>query len=710
MELHDALDLISRTFGDRLRATSAFEAPGDISLLVDLSIEDDFFRATFQTSDGFLLTVTPGIVSAEVPSGGSPRVGLADTQSALDAWRSQPPINYSPLGAGLAQIATGDPTIDSIISRLSQFNGTLAIGLIPELCWFQANYPSITLQGVALQDVTGRVCLRDIAFNSTSLAVTVEIDASLGKAIVDAGTGRQVTLNRTANERVSFRLTTSIFLLLTNNSVSAELVHLGATAPSGTITSDGYTATGLAASLQALNLEFEGAQPKRGFVDASIQPQSGATAVDVSFPAGQPVTSNNVVLSGFVDAEFRTFTLSAHFHGLTLNPTAELSLTGGQVHWTTIGITLKGQPGQPDQITVLQAPAGTPFLLDMDRLTVRRAADGSITTQLAACFLSPQGLTPNPPLTFGFSDSYKLEIDQIGQVKVNGWNVGDSDWRFALGITGAAGSLTGPGTGLPGSQPLNLKLQDLGLRLISDEYAPCPPAELVVQRHAFADFQITVAHFPKHFANATWKGPDIPLSPDAIVQDLSGLAGQIKSDVLSGIVKFILGVIEAATSVAGFVDVDVFLLISGDYSIDFDPANSTSSTFRFKVTAHIKLALRVQVFGRLGICPVCVRVKIFETTQDITTIVLNLDVDVSWDFDTVRNAIRINTPQVHGDGIVNQIGAAIAQDYIDSKVTTMEINLPQEFSVKKLNVTFPQTSDPDVTIGIVVGIEKLDWV
>src|SRR5262249_19212164 len=150
----------------------------------------------------------------------------------------------------------------------------------------------------------------------------------------------------------------------------------------------------------------------------------------------------------------------------------------------------------------------------------------------------------------------QIKLDKIGQVKLSGWNVGESDWRLGSNISKASGKFTGPPIGLPGSQPLDLDLKDLTLRLISDEYAACPPDKAVVRRHAFADFELTIAKFPKTFAKANWDGPEIPISPDAIDQDLSGLADQISNDALRFITQFILNGVESAISIAGVVDID----------------------------------------------------------------------------------------------------------------------------------------------------------
>jgi len=176
MEPSDALDLISNTYGDRLHVLAVFLAAGDQSLRLELAIDGDFFRAVFQRNDGSVLNIIPGNVIAQTSDGKIQSV-LADTQAALAAWKGQPPITFAPVAAGLGQLGTGNPTIDAIIAQLSQFNGTLAFGFLPDVCWYQSSYAKILLPGIDLEGVTGRLCLRDITFNTTTLSFIVELRA-----------------------------------------------------------------------------------------------------------------------------------------------------------------------------------------------------------------------------------------------------------------------------------------------------------------------------------------------------------------------------------------------------------------------------------------------------------------------------------------------------------------------------------------------------
>jgi hypothetical protein len=221
---------------------------------------------------------------------------------------------------------------------------------------------------------------------------------------------------------------------------------------------------------------------------------------------------------------------------------------------------------------------------------------------------------------------------------------------------------------------------------------------------------LTIAHLPKRITADHWDGPKIPVSPDAIEQALDGLADHIGNDVLRGIVHFILGAIEAALSIAGVIDIDVWIKIDGSYAVDFDPANSTSDRLSFRIQTALDLTLVIQVFFRLGICPLCIRIQLGpDIKQPIVHIDPQFQVDLFWEFDSARNEIRIRDTQVHGSGIIGIIGAAIMEGYVKDKIKTQKIDLPQEFSIKKLKVTFPGPNDPDVTIGVVVALEKLDW-
>jgi hypothetical protein len=95
--------------------------------------------------------------------------------------------------------------------------------------------------------------------------------------------------------------------------------------------------------------------------------------------------------------------------------------------------------------------------------------------------------------------------------------------------------------------------------------------------------------------------------------------------------------------------------------------------------------------------------------QKIGTISPQFQVDLYWQYDTARNEISFNNVQVHGTGVIGTLGALIMQAYIKGQIQTQKFDLPGEFSVKKLKVTFPGADDPGVTIAVQVGVEKLDW-
>src|SRR5262249_54453189 len=161
----------------------------------------------------------------------------------------------------------------------------------------QAKYIDITLPGISLQDIDGRVCLRDIVFDSSTLSFSIDLDATIGTVTMTPGAGRQIRLSKTPTERVSLHLRASALLTFSDGKVSGELIHVAATAPAGSLSTDGITVSGLAASLEVLGLEFDGTTPKRGFVQATIEPQPPNTSITVILPAGQQFASNNVVLS-----------------------------------------------------------------------------------------------------------------------------------------------------------------------------------------------------------------------------------------------------------------------------------------------------------------------------------------------------------------------------------------------------------------------------
>jgi hypothetical protein len=705
MQPTDALNLISNTLADRLDGSAVFEAPGNDILQVKFSIEGDYFRADFLRSDNTQLTITPGSVVA-LFSNGAIQVAPANTTAAITAWKQQPFITFAPVAAGLSQMNTGVPAIDGLISALAIQNGTLAIGVIPDLCWDQAQYATITLPGLVLTNVSGRICLRDIMIDTTTISFEVDLDAGADSCVLTLSPTRTVSLARTPATGVTLNLQVSVVLNLSEGRVNGDLIHLGMTAPSGSVFFDGDLANGFAASAEAIHLEFQDQIPTRGFVRAGLQPTPPGSQIVVTFAAGKQITTNNTTFSSFLGASFGLLRLTVEFQGQSLNPRAKLELHNGQASLSTLGVRFPGQTGLPDQFYNFQAPIGAPFVLEVDRLAYDLAEDGTTAIAIAACFSSPPNLTPNPPFKLGFSGGYQIELDTIGQVKLNGWNVGESDWRLGAAITGAAGSLTGPG--LQGGSPLNLALTGFGLRLISDEYAPCNSSMLVARRHAFGDFQLVISHFPKHLADGNWGGIQIPISPDAIDQYLSGLAGQISSGVLKAIVQGILGIIGQASLIGGFVGLDVYLTVAGSYSVDLDPANCGPGRLRFVVQVDVDLGLIIKVYGQLGICPFCVRVLIATITRTVGHLNFTFNVDLFWRFDPGLDQVEITDVQVAGTGIIDDVGNAIMQIY-KSKIVGQSISLPPEFQVRSLTVNFPGPADPDVTIAVVVGIEKLDW-
>jgi hypothetical protein len=710
MQLSDALSLISSTFCDRLYGSVVFQAPGNQSLRAELAVDGGFFRVQFLTGDGRALSITPGSVVALLAAG-NVQLAPAATDPALTAWQSQPPITFAPLAAGLSQLTTGVPQIDSFIAELSQFNGTLAFAFLPDVCWFEANYAQILVPGLQLNGVSGGVCLRDITIGATSLSFNVEIGASLDSATVSLGTGRQVVVQKLplpATARVSFKLRAFAFLDTANGKIAGELVRLAATAPSGTVQFDDYLASGFAASLQVQNLEFEGDTPTRGFLRAALQPQPGGKAIALAI--AKPLVITNLTLANFTDASFQTLALLLQYEGAGLRPAARLDLTHGQLLLNTIGVQLAGQPGLPDNPITFTAPPGSPFTLGVTRLAYILSEDGSTAIRLAASFVSPSNLMPQPALVFGFTGSYTFTVPTLGKITLNGWSVGECDWRFALSISDASGVLQGPGSG-DGSQPVNIPLTNILLQIISDEFAPCPPSEAVIRRHAFGEFAVTIANLPKSY-NGTFSVPQIPVSPDAIIQTLQSLFDQkVSSGVLQLLASVTSGILQAAFAVGGVVGIDAYLIFDGSYQITFDPNNSTSSRLRFRVDVLINVSLRIRLYGQLGICPVCIAITILDKTMRVISgIALSFTVDLFWQYNVASNSLDFTHSQVAGGGILGIIVDPILQDYVDQAIQKERFDLPPEFSLKKLLVHFKDPTAPTVTISVTVGVEMLDWV
>lgn len=179
MDLAAVLDMLDRTFVDRIDATLTFETASD-SVRTRLSIEDRFFSLDLRASSGDAILVTPGRV---VASDGATTFDVlnADTSASLTAWKSQPPTSYSPIAAGLNQLTTTNNSVNQIISRLAGFSGSLGIGLFPTLCWYSARYPGLTFGDLQLFDVVGKICLKDVILATDHVAFSVQLAASSSK-------------------------------------------------------------------------------------------------------------------------------------------------------------------------------------------------------------------------------------------------------------------------------------------------------------------------------------------------------------------------------------------------------------------------------------------------------------------------------------------------------------------------------------------------
>jgi hypothetical protein len=237
MDFTSVFELVSRTFADQLNGYAVFETASGESLRVDLAINEQWFRATFQDSTGPILVVTPGNITA-LENGQPVQSESVDTQAALDAWKSQPPITLAPISTGLSQLQATNIQINQIISSLLQITGggSLAVAFIPTLCWFNAFYPQVPLGKFVANDVTGRVCIRDIAFTAQSVSFGIELSAKCNQIIFVLDTDKQedgsppyqfieLTSRTSGTREVEFNINFSAFLNLPEQTVEATIIH-----------------------------------------------------------------------------------------------------------------------------------------------------------------------------------------------------------------------------------------------------------------------------------------------------------------------------------------------------------------------------------------------------------------------------------------------------------------------------------------------------
>jgi hypothetical protein len=237
MDFASVFDLVSRTFADQLDGYAVFETASGETLRVDLAINEQWFRAIFQDSSGPILVVTPGSITA-LENGQPVQSESVDTQAALDAWKSQPPITLAPISAGLSQLQATNAQINQIISSLLQVTGggSLAVAFIPTLCWFNAFYPQVSLGKFVAKDVTGRVCIRDIVFTAQSVSFGIELLAKCNQVTFVFNTGKQeddnspyqfieLTSRAADTSEVEFNINFSAFLNLPEQTVEANIVY-----------------------------------------------------------------------------------------------------------------------------------------------------------------------------------------------------------------------------------------------------------------------------------------------------------------------------------------------------------------------------------------------------------------------------------------------------------------------------------------------------
>jgi hypothetical protein len=187
MDFTSVLGMLESTSVDHLQGVSTFET-AESSLRVELHIGQDGFSLVLHSRDGFSLEVTPGRVVASTPDG-QRYVASADTTHALTAWKSQPPTSMAPISSGLLQLTTASSVVNDVVAQLAAFPGSLAIGIIPDLCWFNAYYPELDLGGVRLTDVLGRVCFREITvdFQASAASLRVELSAECRELELSVG-------------------------------------------------------------------------------------------------------------------------------------------------------------------------------------------------------------------------------------------------------------------------------------------------------------------------------------------------------------------------------------------------------------------------------------------------------------------------------------------------------------------------------------------
>jgi hypothetical protein len=276
MDYTSVFDLITRTFADQLHGTSVFETSTGESLRVDLAIEDQYFRATFQDSTGRILVITPGNVTA-FDNDQMQQSEQTDTQSAFDAWKSQPPVTLAPISAGLAQLTTSNPQINRLIAQIIPSGGSLAFTLLPDLCWFDARYPQVILPGLDLKDFTGRICFRDIAFTSSKISFSIELHGICQLGQVSFGDSFVMQI-----QKLQLDLHSSVFLELANSNVMGEIWHSLLSAEKGTVKIN------IADKPSPLTLEVE--EISASFNDMKLHQSISSGGSEKTYVDGGPVT------------------------------------------------------------------------------------------------------------------------------------------------------------------------------------------------------------------------------------------------------------------------------------------------------------------------------------------------------------------------------------------------------------------------------------
>lgn len=250
MDFVSTFDLISGTFADQLNGYAVFETASGNSLRVDLEINEQWFRAVFQDSTGSILVVTPGNITA-LENGQPVQSESVDTQAALDAWKSQPPITLAPVSGGLSQLQVTNTQINQVISSLLQISGSgsLAVAFIPTLCWFDARYPQVLLPGLVLQELEGRICLRDIAFTSSEISFVIEAHGQCKSGQLNFGKPLAIQV-----QELEIDLHTSSYLELPTGNVEGEIWHSSLS----TVTGAGKIEINASEKPSSLPLEVQG--------------------------------------------------------------------------------------------------------------------------------------------------------------------------------------------------------------------------------------------------------------------------------------------------------------------------------------------------------------------------------------------------------------------------------------------------------------------